>query len=124
MDKELLDILRKISNKDISSKIMDIANYVKEKEDYADSCMEKLQSFRKDEEIKKLEEEINNIRSNSIGEFIGKEKERYKKFSKKHYELCKGNTEIRVSGTGLGLIVKCCCLKCGEIEDITDSTMW
>lgn len=124
MDKELLDVLRKISNKDISSKIMDIANYVKEKEEFADSCMEKLESFRKDEEIKRLEDEIKNIKDNSIGEFYGEEKKRYKDFSEKHYKSCKANTEIRVVGTGLGLIVKCCCQKCGEIEDITDSSMW
>lgn len=124
MNKELLDILRKISNKDISSKIMDIANYVKEKEDFADSCIEKLESFRKDEEIKKLEDEIRNIKNKSIGEFQGEEKERYENFSEKHYKSCKSNVEIRISGTGLGSIIKCCCLKCGEIEDITDTTTW
>lgn len=124
MDKELADMLRQIRNNDISSKLKDIAKYIKEKDELADSYMKQLQSFRKDDEIKKLEDEIEKIRKNSIGEFIGNEKERYEKFAEKHYKLCNANTEIRVSGSGLGLILKCCCLKCGEIEDITDSSAW
>lgn len=127
MDNELDIAIRKIVNKEISHKLLEIAQYIKQKEDAEIEYLKKIDSLNNDTKIQKIMYEVDSMRKNdkSIGEFVGNEKERYLEFVKTHYASCGGHTEIRIQGAGgIGRLIKCCCLKCGNIEDITDTSKW
>ena len=125
MDMDFIKNLNIVNNKDISKKLIEIAEYVKSKEDLAEERLRKLEEYDKEEEIAKLKKKIEHLRRNSVAIMSDKEKELYKTFSRRHNEKCGSrSSEIRVSGTGIGGIIKCYCPKCGEIEDITDISSW
>lgn len=125
MDMDFIKNLNIINNKDISKKLIEIAEYVKSKEDLAEERLKRLEEYNKEEEIVKLKKEIEYLRGNSVAIMSDKEKELYKNFSCRHNEKCNSSSsEIRVTGTGIGDVIKCFCPKCGEIEDITDITSW
>lgn len=100
-------------------------------------CIERLQhkldSWNKDEEIRKYRDEAEDARRHSLISMSDKEMEANKAFRKKHYESCAkpmhskavGNTYIyEITGTGIGTIIKITCPLCGESEDITDTDSW
>ena len=113
-----------LNSLDISKSLIKIADYIKYKEEYADRKREELNSYSRDVEIRKLNDEIKSLRNKSIAFFEGNEKELYNSFRQKHYSSCKGSTEIIIKGTALGNCIICRCDKCGNSEDITDVSQW
>ena len=96
MDMDFIKNLNIINNKDISKKLIEIAEYVKSKEDLAEERLRKLEEYDKEEEIAKLKKEIEHLRRNSVAIMSDKEKELYKTFSRRHNEKCGSrSSEIR-----------------------------
>jgi len=100
-------------------------------EDYIDKLVSqntmlrlKLNNFNKEEEIKKLNNELTELRSNSIHCLTIKEKNLVEKFRNEHWESCKGNIRYIIEGTGLGNGVSLQCTKCSKSENITDYDKW
>ncbi|UUV46256.1 hypothetical protein [Bacillus phage vB_BanS-Thrax2] len=85
---------------------------------------QQLKDYRKEDEIKKLEAEISQLRLDTLHTLTAKEKVRATEFRKKHYESCKGNTEYILLGIGIGIATTLRCTKCGEKENITDYDGW
>ena len=90
----------------------------------------KLNEYNKDKEIQLLNQEIENMRKNSLIILGSSEKEKIDAFRKKHYLLHKdkgfhGNCYIyRLTGNGIGECVEITCPFCNESEDVTDITHW
>lgn len=123
-EKEFLNNMKKIGlfSLDIEQALMDIATYVKQKEVLADERLKKLQEYNKEEEIKKLLDEIEVLRRRSVALLSQKEIKSKREFTEKHYNSCKSNIELLISNTGIGYIIKC--KNCGTVEDITDLNCW
>lgn len=95
----------------------------------ADFWKEKYFGFKKDEEIRKLEDEKRNITEHSLLIMSDKEREANSNFIHEHYTIHGGgkclNTYIyTLSGTGIGTVIKIKCPVCGEEKDITDTSSW
>lgn len=85
---------------------------------------EKVETFNKEVEIKKLKEEINEIRKNSLIILSEKESKDRKAFSEEHFKSCKSNVIYILEGTGIGMGISVKCKKCGVEKDITDVDNW
>jgi len=85
---------------------------------------QQLRDYRKEDEIAKLEEEINQMRLNSIHIMTTKEKVKASTFAKEHYASCKGSTRYILTGTGIGTHTLIECKNCKVQEDITDYEGW
>lgn len=114
-------------------KVRPIVEPFKEILDYVEDCekqvaryKKQLDDYNKDEEIKKLNDEINELRRLALIIFTEKELADYEAFRDKHYAKCKNGSSytIMMEGTGIGCAYKVKCEKCGEIEDITDIDSW
>ena len=110
---------------DINEALQTIKDYIEKQNKTISRLQEKLATYNKDEEIQKLEKKIEDMYRNDIYEKLSdKEIKAEDDFIHKHYKNCKGNTRIILEGTGIGTIIKLQCTKCGEIEDITDTSNW
>ena len=89
-----------------------------------ESLAERLNTYSKDEEIQKLQEEIKSLRNNSIYTMNEEEEFKYNEFSKGHYDSCKGNVKIIITHTGIGSAIEVMCPKCGTTENITNYDNW
>lgn len=86
------------------------------------AAREQVREWNKDEEIKKLKNEIAYCRKHSLLQLTDKSKEKLDAFTLKHIH---SHTFIyEITGTGIGSIVKVSCDKCGETIDITDAESW
>lgn len=86
------------------------------------AAREQVREWNKDEEIKKLKNEITHYRKHSLLQLTDKSKEKLDAFTLKHIH---SHTFIyEITGTGIGSIVKVSCDKCGEEIDITDAESW
>ncbi|UUV47035.1 hypothetical protein [Bacillus phage vB_BanS-Thrax5] len=85
---------------------------------------QRLIDYSKDEELQKLQEELSNLRMNSLHIFTEDEITKKKEFAKLHYQTCKGSVRYIVTGTGIGThtLIECC--TCKKQEDITDYKGW
>lgn len=90
------------------------------------SLRQRMQEWRKDEEIQKLEVENTRLRCLSLHVMSEKEREDDQAFRHAHYESChNGNDyEYELIGTGIGTVIKIRCPVCGEHKDITDISNW
>ena len=88
------------------------------------SLIETLNTYNKDEEIQKLQEEINIFRNNSLYIMSESEELLYKEFSNEHYKTCKGNTKYIITPTGIGSALELICTKCNKVKNITDYSNW
>jgi len=52
------------------------------------------------------------------------EKQKSKKFNKKHYEKCDSGMSVIFTETGIGLKVEVRCNKCNKIKDISNYDTW
>ena len=59
MDLDFIKKLNIVNNKDISEKLIEIAEYVKSKEDLAEERLKRLEEYNKEEEIVKLKKKLN-----------------------------------------------------------------
>lgn len=121
--KETIIYNSKFLEKPDVTKIQEYIDYCDER---ASKAYKQLHEFRKDKEIVKLENEIENIRNHSLQVLTDKEKERIKEFRNRHYNKCNngGTYWFQLTGTGIGTAITIKCDMCGEEEDITDTESW
>ena len=94
--------------------------------DMTEYFRKKCEEFRKDEEIQKLEAEIEQLRRLSLHVMSEKEREDEQSFRNAHYDKCdNGNDYVyELIGTGIGTVISIKCPVCGEVKDITDIRSW
>lgn len=85
---------------------------------------QQLRDYSKDDEIKKLEDELYRLRMDTLHTLTATEKFRATEFRNEHYAKCKGNTRYILLGTGIGTATTLECTKCGKQENITDYEGW
>lgn len=92
----------------------------------ADYYRKKCEEFRKDDEIKKLEKQLGEIRGHSLHVMNEEEYVAAAAFRAAHYMKCRnGNTfQYELSGTGIGTVISIICPRCGERQDITSYDSW
>ena len=110
--------------KDIDKILSDLNKCIQDLKEQNNIYLNQIKQFNESEEIKALNDKIQNLYIHSIAILNDGQKKLCEKFRNKHYKRCKGNVEYIISGTGIGDIVKLRCTKCGEIEDITDFNEW
>jgi hypothetical protein len=109
---------------DINKSLENIKNHCERQDKTIEDLRERIKTFNKDEEIQNLHQQIADLREKSVYVYSETELKSDREFSYKHYNSCKGNTEIILHGTGIGMVVKARCTKCGEVQDISDFSNW
>lgn len=92
----------------------------------ADYFRKKCEEFRKDDEIKKLEEQLSEVRHYSLHVMNEEEYVEDAAFRAAHYMKCRnGSTfQYELTGTGIGTAIAVICPRCGERKDITSFANW
>lgn len=87
---------------------------------------ERLDQFRGDEEIQKLEAEIQELRKLSLLILSPVERDRVDAFRTHHWKKCDNpNTfQYEIHGTGIGACISITCPQCGATEGVTDIDSW
>ena len=87
---------------------------------------ERLNQFSRDEEIQKLETEIQELRRLSLLILSSVERNRVDAFRAHHWKKCDNPNAFRyeIHGTGIGACISITCPRCGETEDVTDINSW
>lgn len=86
---------------------------------------QKMQEWRKDAEIQKLEHEIKEVRRHSIQVVSDIELDAINEFRNQHHKSCKKyEFGYFISGTGFGTAIEIQCLACKEKKDVTDYGAW
>lgn len=87
---------------------------------------ERLDQFRRDEEIQKLEAEIQELRKLSLLILSPVERDRVDAFRTHHWKKCDNpNTfQYEIHGTGIGACILITCPQCGATEGVTDIDSW
>ena len=81
----------------------------------------------KDEELKKVKEELEFYKRNSLVVLSDEQRERAKEFQHEHYKKCEtGHRSFvyTVTPTNVITIVELRCPKCGEIIDVSNYNEW
>lgn len=86
----------------------------------------KCEEFRKDDEIKKLEEQLDEVCRYSLHVMNEEEYVADAEFRAAHYMKCwNGSTfQYELTGTGIGTAISVICPRCGERKDITSFDNW
>lgn len=92
----------------------------------ADYFRKKCEEVRKDDEIKKLEEQLSEVRRNSLHIMNKEEYIEDAAFRWAHYKKCRnGSTfQYELTGTDIGTAISVICPRCGERKDITSFANW
>lgn len=93
----------------------------------AKEARERVTEYNQAEEIKKRDEEINNLRSHSLWLMSDKEVKANRDFIQRHYDKHPKRFltyNYSMTGTGIGTSVVISCPICNESEDITDTDSW
>ena len=121
-------ILRGKDVKEILQELSDKIELMQEDHDDLVESYRKLKDEKfKDEEIKRLKEELDFYQRNTLVTLSDKQREMARNFQKEHYENCEtGRTSFKytIIPTGIGNVVEIRCPKCGEILDLTDYDLW
>ena len=134
MDKRNVDkmwekaILRGKDVKEMLQELSDKIELMQEDHDDLAESYRKLKDEKfKDEEIKRLKEELDFYQRNTLVTLSDKQRENARRFQKEHYENCetgKVSFKYTIIPTGIGNVVEIRCPKCGEILDLTDYDLW
>lgn len=91
-----------------------------------DYFRKKYEDFREDDEIKKLEERLDEVRRYSLHVMNEEEYVADAEFRAAHYMKCRnGSTfQYELTGTGIGTAISVRCPRCGERKDITSFGNW
>lgn len=91
-----------------------------------DHFREKYQEFCKDEEIQKLERQVDELRRYSLHVMSENEHTENAVFQAEHYMKCKNGNRFQYEliGTGIGTVLYVRCPVCGEQKNITDLNSW
>lgn len=111
---------------DLDSMFQELKEYIKDMETRNEELRDKLNNYNKDKEIQRYQNELTNVRRNSLYILNNKEKELVNEFRKEHYKKCGKSSRIEYIlnpteiGTGIGIR----CSRCGCKKDITDYKEW
>ena len=116
-----------LRGKDIKNTLKELENQIdilqEDKEDYRQAYLEVKDEKFKDEEVKRLKEELDFYKRNSLVVLSDKQRERAKEFQHEHYKKCEtGHRSFTytVTPTNVITIVELRCPKCGEIIDVSN----
>lgn len=100
-----------------------VKSYIDRIKRQRDHLRMELKKYKSDEKITELENEIDDLKSNSLFIFSEDEKKEEIKFKKEHRK-CDANIYYYFEGTELGVAVELKCSQCGLFKDITDYSRW
>lgn len=134
MDKRNADEMWKkaiLRGKDVKEMLQELSDKIELMQEDHDDLVESYRKLKdekfKDEEIKRLKEELDFYQRNTLVTLSDKQREYARYFQKEHYENCEtGRISFKytIIPTGIGNVVEIRCSKCGEILDLTDYDMW
>ena len=115
-----------LRGKDIKDTLKELETQIdilqEDKEDYRQAYLEVKDEKFKDEEVKRLKEELEFYKRNSLVTLSDKQKERANEFIHEHYKKCEtGHRSFvyTVTPTNVITIVELRCPVCGEIIELS-----
>ena len=116
-----------LRGKDIKDTLKELESQIdilqEDKEDYRQAYLEIKDEKFKDEELKRLKEELDFYKRNSLVTLSDEQRERANEFIHEHYKKCEtGHRSFvyTVTPTNVITIVELRCPKCGEIIDVSN----
>ena len=120
-----------LRGKDVKSMLQELSDKIELMQEDHDDLVESYRKLKdekfKDEEIKRLKEELDFYQRNTLVTLSDKQRENARRFQKEHYENCDTGMmsfKYTIIPTGIGNVVEIRCPKCGEILDLTDYDLW
>ena len=120
-----------LRGKDIKDTLKELETQIdilqEDKEDYRRAYLEIKDEKFKDEEVKRLKEELDFYKRNSLVVLSDAQRERAEEFQREHYKKCDtGHRSFvyTVTPTNVITIVELRCPKCGEIIDVSNYNEW
>lgn len=106
--------------------INEIQRYIDWCEDSVERARNRVAEFNKDEEIKNIRDELDDVRKSSLKILSDVERDGIEKFKHEHCVKCgnDGSYWYNLVANGIGTCIKIKCDKCGEELDITDYGCW
>lgn len=134
MDKRNMDEMWEkaiLRGKDVKKMLQELSDKIELIQEDHDDLVESYRKLKdekfKDEEIKRLKEELDFYQRNTLVTLSDKQRENARRFQKEHYENCETGMmsfKYTIIPTGIGNVVEIRCPKCGEILDLTDYDLW
>lgn len=134
MDKRNMDEMWEkaiLRGKDVKKMLQELSDKIELMQEDYDDLVESYRKLKdekfKDEEIKRLKEELDFYQRNTLVTLSDKQRENARRFQKEHYENCETGMisfKYTIIPTGIGNVVEIRCPKCGEILDLTDYDLW
>lgn len=134
MDKRNMDEMWEkaiLRGKDVKEMLQELSDKIELMQEDHDDLVESYRKLKdekfKDEEIKRLKEELDFYQRNTLVTLSDKQRENARLFQKEHYENCETGMmsfKYTIIPTGIGNVVEIRCPKCGEILDLTDYDLW
>lgn len=116
-----------LRGKDIKDTLKELETQIdilqEDKEDYRQAYLEVKDEKFKDEEVKRLKEELDFYKRNNLVTLSDVQRERAEEFQREHYKKCEtGHRSFTytVTPTNVITIVELRCPKCGEIIDVSN----
>ena len=120
-----------LRGKDVKKMLQELSDKIELMQEDHDDLVESYRKLKdekfKDEEIKRLKEELDFYQRNTLVTLSDKQRENARRFQKEHYENCDTGMmsfKYTIIPTGIGNVVEIRCPKCGEILDLTDYDLW
>lgn len=120
-----------LRGKDVKEMLQELSDKIELMQEDHNDLVESYRKLKdekfKDEEIKRLKEELDFYQRNTLVTLSDKQKENARRFQKEHYENCETGMmsfKYTIIPTGIGNVVEIRCPKCGEILDLTDYDLW
>ncbi|MEK5007440.1 hypothetical protein MHI11_09760 [Bacillus sp. FSL K6-3312] len=101
-----------------------VKSYIDKIKHQRDNLRIELKKYHSNEKIAELENEIEQLRENSVFVFSEKERKEEIEFKKEHREKCDSGIYHFFEATELGIAVDVKCRECGVNKDITDYSAW
>ena len=134
MDKRNMDEMWEkamLRGKDVKEMLQELSDKIELMQEDHNDLVESYRKLKdekfKDEEIKRLKEELDFYQRNTLVTLSDKQRENARRFQKEHYENCETGMrsfKYTIIPTGIGNAVEIRCPKCGEILDLTDYDLW
>ena len=120
-----------LRGKDVKEMLQELSDKIELMQEDHNDLVESYRKLKdekfKDEEIKRLKEELDFYQRNTLVTLSDKQREEARCFQKEHYENCETGMmsfKYTIIPTGIGNVVEIRCPKCGEILDLTDYDLW
>ncbi|CAL8902019.1 hypothetical protein [Bacillus pumilus] len=122
-ERAIKDILAFTERNEEERMFNSVKSYIKKIKRQRDDLKVELKKYESNEKIIELENEIEELKANSVFIFSENEKKEEIQFKKEHRK-CDANIYYYFEGTELGIAVGLKCSKCGLNKDITDYSVW